>query len=116
MYIYIIEVASTTSIINIDQNRKVNMGNEKVQSNYDQTREKQSMKKQGTLNPMYGKRHDIETKEKISQSQKQRWDTIRKAIQSEYRLDPTVNTIMKKREIELLKEQIIAEIRAKMGY
>lgn len=34
----------------------------------------------GNLNPMYGKRHSVETKQKISQTQKERYQAIRKAI------------------------------------
>ena len=44
---------------------------------------KQSMAKSGNLNPMYGKRHSIDTKKKISDSQKQRYETIRKALQEQ---------------------------------
>ena len=40
----------------------------------------QSIKKCGSLNPMYGKRHDAETKKKISDTQKRRYAMIRKAI------------------------------------
>lgn len=42
---------------------------------------KQSIKKQGNLNPMYGKRHSQETKQKISDSQKERYETIKRALQ-----------------------------------
>lgn len=41
---------------------------------------KQSEKKQGTLNPMYSRTHSSETKQKISKSQKQRWRLIKQAI------------------------------------
>ncbi len=34
----------------------------------------------GTNNPMYGKKHDELTKRKISDSQKARWDNIRKMV------------------------------------
>lgn len=44
---------------------------------------KQSMAKSGNLNPMYGKRHSQETKKKISDSQKQRYQTIRKALEEQ---------------------------------
>lgn len=42
---------------------------------------KQSEKKQGTLNPMYSRTHSSETKQKISKSQKQRWRLIKQAIE-----------------------------------
>lgn len=34
--------------------------------------------KKGNLNPMYGKRHDLQTKKKISDTQKARWAAIKK--------------------------------------
>ncbi len=34
----------------------------------------------GTNNPMYGKKHNEQTKRKISDTQKARWDNIRKMI------------------------------------
>ena len=37
----------------------------------------------GNLNPMYGKRHSLETKQKISDSQKKRYAAIRKAIEEQ---------------------------------
>ena len=40
----------------------------------------QSIKKSGNLNPMWGKRHDEETKKKISDAQKKRYAAIRKAL------------------------------------
>lgn len=47
----------------------------------------QSMAKSGNLNPMYGKRHSQETKKKISDSQKQRYQTIRKALEEQELID-----------------------------
>lgn len=44
---------------------------------------KQSMAKSGSLNPMYGKRHSTETKRRISDSQKQRYQAIRKALKEQ---------------------------------
>ena len=43
----------------------------------------QSIKKSGSLNPMWGKRHDEETKKKISNAQKKRYAAIRKALQEQ---------------------------------
>lgn len=43
----------------------------------------QSIKKSGNLNPMYGKRHSYETKNKISAAQKARYAAIRKALQEQ---------------------------------
>ncbi len=39
--------------------------------------------KEGALNPMYGKAHSQETKDKISQTQKKRYDLIRKQLKTE---------------------------------
>lgn len=47
----------------------------------------QSMSKSGNLNPMFGKRHTQETKKKISDSQKQRYQTIRKALEEQELID-----------------------------
>lgn len=41
---------------------------------------KQSMEKSGSLNPMWGKRHSQETKQKIANSQRERYAAIRKAL------------------------------------
>ena len=38
------------------------------------------MKKSGSLNPMWGKRHSQETKKKIANSQRERYAAIRKAL------------------------------------
>lgn len=43
----------------------------------------QSVTKSGNLNPMYGKRHSTDTKKKISDSQKQRYQAIRKALKEQ---------------------------------
>ena len=41
---------------------------------------KHSVERSGNLNPMYGKRHSVETKLKIANSQRARYAAIRKAI------------------------------------
>lgn len=41
---------------------------------------KQAIEKSGNLNPMWGKKQSQETKKKISDSQKMRYQAIRKAI------------------------------------
>lgn len=43
--------------------------------------------KEGALNPMYGKAHSQETKDKISQTQKKRYNLIRKQLQKESKED-----------------------------
>jgi hypothetical protein len=47
----------------------------------------QSIKKSGSLNPMWGKRHDSETKKKISDAQKKRYAAIRKALSEQDIID-----------------------------
>mgnify|MGYP002704838407 FL=1 len=57
------------------------MENKYTIQNYDSMRQKQSIKKKGALNPMNGGRHSAETKQKISNSQKIRWNNITQPIQ-----------------------------------
>jgi len=57
------------------------MENEYLNQSYINMTNKQSEKKQGTLNPMYSRTHSSETKQKISKSQKQRWRLIKQAIE-----------------------------------
>ena len=47
----------------------------------------QKISRQGNLNPMYGKRHTADTKKKISDSQKARYNSIRKAIKEQSIID-----------------------------
>ena len=47
----------------------------------------QKISRQGNLNPMYGKRHTADTKKKISDSQKARYNAIRKAIKEQSIID-----------------------------
>lgn len=44
---------------------------------------KQSVEKSGNLNPMWGKRQSLDTKKKISDSQRKRYAAIRKAIREQ---------------------------------
>ena len=57
------------------------------------------MAKSGNLNPMYGKRHSTDTKKKISDSQKQRYETIRKALQEQELLDYADTSENARREV-----------------
>ena len=59
----------------------------------------QSMAKSGNLNPMFGKRHSQETKKKISDSQRQRYETIRKALQEQELLDYADTSENARREV-----------------
>lgn len=46
-----------------------------------------SMMRAGNLNPMYGKKQSYETKQKISNAQKERYNRIRKALKEQDILD-----------------------------
>ena len=59
----------------------------------------QSMSKSGNLNPMFGKRHSTDTKKKISDSQKQRYEIIRKALQEQELLDYADTSENARREV-----------------
>lgn len=48
---------------------------------------KASVERKGNLNPMWGRKHTPETKEKISNSQKARYNVIRKAIKEQSIID-----------------------------
>ena len=48
---------------------------------------KASVERKGNLNPMWGRKHTPETKEKISNSQKARYNAIRNAIKENDSLD-----------------------------
>lgn len=63
----------------------------------------QSIKKQGSLNPMYGKRHSEVTKQKIAASQRDRYEKIRQEIQAEEARPPLGRTD-KAARMELLNQ------------
>ena len=48
---------------------------------------KASVERKGNLNPMWGRKHSPETKAKISNSQKARYNAIRKAIKEQSIID-----------------------------
>ena len=60
---------------------------------------KQSMAKSGNLNPMYGKRHSTDTKKKISDSQKQRYQAIRKALKEQELFEYADTSIDARKEV-----------------
>jgi hypothetical protein len=60
---------------------------------------KQSMAKSGNLNPMYGKRHSTDTKKKISDSQKQRYQAIRKALKEQELFEYADTSLEARREV-----------------
>ena len=60
---------------------------------------KQSMAKSGNLNPMYGKRHSTDTKKKISDSQKQRYQAIRKALKEQELFEYADTSLGARREV-----------------
>ena len=67
--------------------------------------------REGSLNPMWGKQHSQETKNKISLSQKARYDTIRKAIKENISANEAtdkkimrLNTMLESGEISTIGE------------
>ena len=59
----------------------------------------QSVMKTGNLNPMYGKRHSTDTKKKISDSQKQRYQAIRKALKEQELFEYADTSIDARKEV-----------------
>lgn len=59
--------------------------------------------REGNLNPMFGKRQSLETKQKISDSQKERYEMIRQNIQSE-QANPPLGRTDKAARMELLNQ------------
>lgn len=57
------------------------------------------MAKSGNLNPMYGKRHSTDTKKKISDSQKQRYQAIRKALKEQELFEYADTSLDARREV-----------------
>ena len=55
--------------------------------------------KSGNLNPMYGKRHSTDTKKKISDSQKQRYQAIRKALKEQELFEYADTSIDARKEV-----------------
>lgn len=66
----------------------------------------QSIKKTGSLNPMWGKRQSLDTKKKISDSQKERYEKIRQQIQSE---SIKTNNAEQEAKLDLLKQCIFTD-------
>lgn len=66
----------------------------------------QSMKKSGSLNPMWGKQQSLEAKKKISDSQKARYERIRDKLQSE---STKVNNVEQDAKLDLLKQCIFTD-------
>ena len=77
------------------------MENNKINNDLQTIKQKQAIKKQGALNPMFGKHHDEITRRKISDSQKKRYETIRQAIKNE-----SVGRADKKAREDLLNQAI----------
>lgn len=74
----------------------------------EKTNEKQSLdvsrrSREGNLNPMFGKRQSLKTKQKISDSQKERYEMIRRKIQSE-QANPPLGRTDKAARMELLNQ------------
>lgn len=63
----------------------------------------------GSLNPMYGKRHNVESKRQISNSQKERYQRLMNAYQTQSaKMDDLLNSeSFKDRMKEIIREEII---------
>ena len=64
--------------------------------------------RKGNLNPMYGKRHDIATKQKISDTQKARYAAIKRALQEREIFEIAEDDIHTRKEVI---QQLIANNR-----
>lgn len=76
-------------------------------SNFDNNSKKKGINHQGNLNPMYGKRHSEESKQKISQSQKERYNQYKKAINGIYHA--TMDELLQSESFDNRLRQIIRE-------
>lgn len=61
----------------------------------------QSVMKSGNLNPMYGKKHNYETKKKISDAQKARYNRIRQALNEDNILNHGKDDLEARKEVLL---------------
>lgn len=62
--------------------------------------------REGNLNPMFGKRQSPETKQKISNSQKERYEKIRQELQSE---SVKVDNVEQDAKLDLLKQWLFTD-------
>lgn len=65
-------------------------------------KQKQSMAKRGSNNPMYGKRHDEVSRRKISDAQKTRWGNIKASMKEA--------KIITKKELEEISKNVALEL------
>ena len=68
--------------------------------------EKKNRNHQGNLNPMYGKRHSQETKQKISDSQKSRYEQYKNAMNNHH---ATMDELLQSESFNNRLRQIIRE-------
>ena len=79
-------------------------------TNFDDNSKKKGINHQGNLNPMFGKRHSAESKQKISQSQKERYNQYKNAMNGIHHttMDELLNNESFNRRIEkVIKESLI---------
>lgn len=66
--------------------------------------------REGNLNPMYGKRQALATKQKISDSQKKRYEYIRQKLKSENtNLNKLIGYTDKEAKLDLLKQCLFTD-------
>lgn len=68
--------------------------------------EKKKRSHEGNLNPMYGKRHSQETKQKISDSQKSRYEQYKNAMNNHH---ATMDELLQSESLNNRLRQIIRE-------
>ena len=69
------------------------MGNGRT--DYNKTNEKMSASKAGSLNPMYGRRHTVQSKRQISDSLKQRYKKMKNDLPKEEELNEVIRRILR---------------------
>lgn len=66
--------------------------------------------REGNLNPMYGKRQSLATKQKISNSQKRRYEVIRQKLKSENaNLNRLIGNTDKEAKLDLLRQCLFTD-------
>ena len=58
-----------------------------------------TVNRNGNLNPMYGKRHDLQTKKKISDTQKARWAAIKKMCAEKQMMELADTSLQARKEM-----------------
>ena len=85
--------------------------------NFDDNRKKKGINHQGNLNPMFGKRHTQETKQKISDSQKSRYEQYKNAMNNHHAtMDELLQSEIFNRKVEKVIMESINKLLKNNGY